>query len=215
MRTFILLVLAIAQYQVHGQKFATIKKQLESGTVNPIEYCNKNKLNYRIDTVQIKNTSYFESIVDSISYKGKVGKVYGSFENGKYMVQVLGKVNNYFTRMKRIGFDTANRKYSFALADSLSNAALQKIRTKERKFEEIARLYNTNYGFGTDGDMGYCAVGSLVPELETKIKKSKTGDVFKFWSNQGASLIKIVDKGKQDVGFVLLLVINLIDKKNS
>jgi hypothetical protein len=63
--------------------------------------------------------------------------------------------------------------------------------------------------------MGYCALGSLVPALEAKIKKSKNGDVFKFWGNQGASLIKVVDKGKQDAGFVLLLIINLVDKKNS
>jgi hypothetical protein len=207
MRYLILTLLVLATQVSTAQTVTQLKKQLETVGTNPFDVLKKYKKKYRIDTVAVVNTTTFLSLQDSLAYKGKEGKCYGPYENGKYLVQVLGKANNTFNRLARCTFDTSF--YSYAMADSLSTVLLKRINAKERKFEDVAKLYNRNNGFGTSGDMGYCASGSLIPLLEKEIKKRKKGEVFKMWSDQGADLIKIVDKGKVDVGYALLLIITL------
>jgi hypothetical protein len=189
------------------QKFETVKKQLEQINTNPIETCKKLKYTYRIDTIQISNITYFNSFQDSLCYRGKLGKVYGPYDNGKYAVQILLTAPNNYTRIKRINFDTSSMSKN--LADTISNRVLKQITTKQRTFEEMALLYNKNEGFGTSGDLGFCARGTLQPALEKKIANTKVGGTFKYWSTQGVDLVKVVQKDKVDKGFALLLVVSL------
>ena len=206
----IILLACLSCSNSFAQKFETVKKRLEIKGENPIDICKKLKYKYRLDTVVITNTSYFNSVQDSLSYKGKVGNVYGPYDNGKYAVQLLLTAPNTFTRLKRINFDTSSMSKN--LADTMSNKVLKKIEKKERTFEEMAKLYNKNEGFGTSGELGYCAKGTLQPSLEKLIAKTKQGSVFKYWGNQGVDLIKVIDKDKTDKGYGLLLVVTLNEK---
>ncbi|MEO7487580.1 MAG: hypothetical protein ABIU77_10785, partial [Ferruginibacter sp.] len=87
---------------VKSQSISQIKKVLDT-TSDPIGYVKyRLKKKYKIDTVTVMSTTSFLGLADSLAYKGKIGKVYGPFKGGNYLVKVLAKVPNTFYHVSHI-----------------------------------------------------------------------------------------------------------------
>jgi hypothetical protein len=170
---------------------------------NPVAYVREVlKKKYKIDTVSIINTTYFAGIADSLAYKGKQGKVYGPIEK-KYLVQIIGRAPNSFTRLSQVYLDTS--LFTRRIADSLANSIIERIQTQQASFEDMALTYSMGGEATSKGDLGWMARGSLVPELEKEISRHNKGEVFKVWSRTGVHVIKKVSDAKEDTGFALML----------
>ncbi len=170
---------------------------------NPVAYVREVlKKKYRLDTVIILNTSQFRGVADSLAYKGTLRKVYGPLEK-KYLVQVLGKAPNTFTRVSQIFIDTAT--FTRRIADSLATNIILRIKEGSASFEDLAQAYSMGGEAATKGDLGWIASGSVLPEIEKELTRRKKGEVFKVWSRTGVHVIKRTADPKQDTGFALLL----------
>src|SRR5687768_2340052 len=118
----------------YGQKMtiAQMKAGLEKAT-NPIGYVKQVlKKQYKLDTITVSNATHFSGVADSIAYKGKERKVYGPLDK-KYLVQVLGKAPNTFTRVSQIFIDTSI--FTRRIADSLANNIIDRINNGSTSFE--------------------------------------------------------------------------------
>jgi hypothetical protein len=160
------------------------------------------KKKFVIDTVPVMHIGNFGGLPDSLAYHGKVGKVYGPYDRGKVLVQILGKAPNTFNRIGQIFLDTAvfSRKFS----DSLANSIISRIQTGSATFEQMAQTYSMGGEAAIKGDLGWVAAGAMKPAIEREISKRKKGDVFKVWSSTGLHIIKKADT-KQDNGFALMM----------
>ena len=69
----------------------------------------------------------------------------------------------------------------------------------------MARVYAMDGSGPKEGELGWRARGTLIPQLETAILKHKKGELFKTYSPYGLHIINMKDSPKQDIGFVLLL----------
>ena len=111
---------------VKSQSINQIKKELDT-TQDPIGYVKfKLKKKYTIDTVTVMSTSSFMGIADSLAYNGKIGKVYGPFKSGNYLIKVLAKVPNTFYHVGHILIDTS--AFSKKFADSLGSNIIKRIK---------------------------------------------------------------------------------------
>jgi hypothetical protein len=181
---------------------AQMKAGMEKA-VNPVAYVREVlKKKYKIDTVAVSNASRFIGLADSLAYTGKERKVYGPYEK-KYLVQVLGKAPNTFNRISQIFIDTA--VFTQRMADSLSSSIFQQIQSRQVSFEDMAQAYSMGGEAATKGDLGWIALGSIVPEIEKELARRKKGELFKVWSRTGVHIIKKTGDPKQDTGFALLL----------
>ena len=107
-----------------SQSVTQIKKVLDT-TSDPIGFVKfVLKKKYKIDTVTVMSTTSFMGLADSLAYKGKIGKVYGPFKGGNYLIKVLAKVPNTFYHVSHILIDTAT--FSRKFADSLAGRLLRK-----------------------------------------------------------------------------------------
>ena len=188
---------------VNAQKMtiAQMKVNIEKAP-NPVAYVRDVlKKKYKLDTITIANSTNFSGIADSLAYKGKQRKVYGPYD-GKYLVQILGKAPNEFTRISQIFIDTST--ITLRIADSLANNIISRLRTGA-SFEDMAQSYSMGGEARTKGDLGWIARGSIMPEIEKEIKRHKKGEVFRLWSRTGLHIIKRTSEPKEDAGFVLLL----------
>ena len=199
----IILFLVLAPI-VKSQSLAQIKKELDT-TKDPIGYVKyKLKKRFKIDTVTVISTTSFLGIADSLAYKGKIGKVYGPFQGGKYLLKVLAKVPNTFYHVRHILIDTAI--FSRKFADSLANNMIQKIKTDSSTFQSMARTYsNDNVSANKGGDLGWFIRGAMLPQLDAAIAAHKKGEIFKVWTAAGLHVVTINDTPKKDNGFALLL----------
>ena len=199
----IILFLVLAPI-VKSQSLAQIKKELDT-TKDPIGYVKyKLKKRFKIDTVTVISTTSFLGIADSLAYKGKIGKVYGPFQGGKYLLKVLAKVPNTFYHVSHILIDTAI--FSRKFADSLANNMIQKIKTDSSTFQSMARTYsNDNVSANKGGDLGWFIRGAMLPQLDAAIAAHKKGEIFKVWTAAGLHVVTINDNPKKDNGFALLL----------
>jgi len=200
----ILLFFILVSNLVYSQSLATIKKQLDT-TSDPIGYVKyKIKKKYRIDTVTVVSTSNFIGLADSIAYKGKVGKVYGPFKGGNYLLKVLAKVPNTFYHVSHILIDTS--AFSTRFADSLAGNIIKRISTDSSSFQSMARTYSAdNASASRGGDLGWFIRGVMLQQLDDAISKHKKGDLFKVWTPAGLHVVTILDNPKKDHGFALLL----------
>ena len=188
---------------VNAQKMtiAQMKVNIEKAP-NPVAYVRDVlKKKYKLDTITIANSTNFSGIADSLAYKGKQRKVYGPYD-GKYLVQILGKAPNEFTRISQIFIDTST--ITLRIADSLANNIISRLRAGA-SFEDMAQSYSMGGEARTKGDLGWIARGSIMPEIEKEIKRHKKGEVFRLWSRTGLHIIKRTSEPKEDAGFVLLL----------
>ena len=150
------------------------------------------------------SSTTFLGIADSIAYKGKIGKVYGPFKGGNYLLKVIAKVPNTFYHVSHILIDTAI--FSPKFADSLANSIIRRIRSDSSTFESMARTYSADRPTAyRAGDLGWFIRGAMLPQLDAAIASHKKGDVFKVWTRAGLHVVTINDNPKQDHGFALLL----------
>ena len=190
--------------QVKSQSINQIKKELDT-TIDPIGYVKfKLKKKYTIDTVTVMSTSSFMGIADSLAYNGKIGKVYGPFKGGNYLIKVLAKVPNTFYHVSHILIDTS--AFSKKFADSLGSTIIKRIKSGNSSFSTMASTYSIDhYSALRGGDLGWFIRGAMLPQLDQAIAKHKKGDLFKVWTPAGLHVVTIRDNPKQDNGFALLL----------
>jgi parvulin-like peptidyl-prolyl isomerase len=189
---------------VKSQSINQIKKELDT-TQDPIGYVKyKLKKKYTIDTVTVMSTSSFMGIADSLAYNGKIGKVYGPFKSGNYLIKVLAKVPNTFYHVSHILIDTS--AFSKKFADSLGSNIIKRIKSGNSSFPSMASTYSIDhYSALRGGDLGWFIRGAMMPQLDQAIAKHKKGDIFKVWTSAGLHVVTILDNPKKDNGFALLL----------
>lgn len=143
-------------------------------------------------------------LADSLAYKGKVGKVYGPYKKGNYLIKILAKVPNTFYHVSHILIDTAIFKRAFA--DSLADNLIQRIESDSTSFASMARTYSADNGSSSEGgDLGWFIRGAMLPQLDKAIASHKKGDIFKVWTPAGLHVVTITDNPKKDNGFALML----------
>jgi len=209
MKKIVALVLWIAACQcVVAQKLTTAQMKINlEAAPNPIAYARDVlKKQYKIDTIIVLNSTHFSGLADSLAYHGKIKKVYGPYEK-KFLVQVLAKLPNTFTRISQVFIDTSI--FSRRIADSLANSIVDRIQKGTASFEDMAQTYSMGGEGATKGDLGWIARGSIIPEIGKELAKRKKGDVFKVWTKAGVHVIKKVSDPKEDTGFALMLRVML------
>ena len=205
MKQLTILILVLISYDAIAQKksISQIKADLQK-TPNPIAYVRDTlKKRYKFDTIMVARIRNYSSIADSLAYHGQVKKVYGPYDNGKILVQVLAKLPNTFYRVGQIFLDTSVFRKRFA--DSIGNVIIQKIQNKTATFEDLAQTYSMGGEGMTKGDLGWVAKGVMIPEVEKEIARHKKGDVFKVWTKAGLHIIRKTENAKQDHGVALMM----------
>lgn len=202
-----LFLLFLISLSASAQKMsiAQMKSELEKSPNSPLYAKQVLKKRFKIDTVVVARTSHFNSLADSLAYKGQLKKVYGPYgqPGEKFLVQVLAKAPNTFLRISQIFIDTS--VFRMKLADSLGNSILSKISKGTDSFERLAQAYSMGGESSTQGDLGWIALGVLMPQIEKEVMKRKKGEVFKVWTSNGLHIIKKTDEPKKDNGFALLM----------
>ncbi|UEG49940.1 peptidyl-prolyl cis-trans isomerase [Ferruginibacter lapsinanis] len=203
-KLLLLFVFSSIYITVFCQQIAVIKKELET-TPDPIGYVKyKLKKKFKIDTVTVVTTTNFVGISDSIAYKGKLGKVYGPFKKGNYLLKVLAKLPNTFYHVSHIVLDTSTFNVKFA--NNLADTIIAKIKTGRAGFDNMALTYSSDHASSTKGgDLGWFIRGIMLPQLDEAIAAHKKGDIFKVWTDVGLHIVTIKDNPKKDDGFALLL----------
>ncbi len=204
MKHVIFLFSFVLSQSMNAQKMtvAQMKAGMEKAA-NPVAYVREIlKKKYKIDTVAVMSTTQYQGIADSLAYKGKQGVVYGPYEK-KYLVMILGKAPNTFSRISQIFIDTST--FRRRIADSLANSIVQRIKAGTTTFEDMSQAYSMGGEGRSKGDLGWIARGSIMPEIEKEIAIHKKGEVFKVWSRTGVHIVKKTADAKEDTGFAFLL----------
>jgi parvulin-like peptidyl-prolyl isomerase len=188
---------------------AEIKKDIENASNSPLYVKDILKKKFKLDTIVVTRTSQFNSLADSLAYTGVLKKVYGPFnmKGQKFLVQILARLPNTFYRISQIYIDTSIFRYR--IADSIGNAILNKLKNHPGSFEQLAQTYSMGGQSANRGDLGWVAKGSVIPAMDKQLVKSKKGDVFMFWSDNGLHIIKVTEAPKQDNGVALMMRIFL------
>jgi len=207
-KIFVILIL-LSSISVSAQKktISQIKKEMEASPNPPLYVKDTLKKKFRFDTVAVMRTKPFMGLPDSLAYHGKIKKVYGPYDNGKVLVQILAKLPNNFNRISQIFLDT--KVYLKKNADSIADEIIAKIKDSRSTFEEMAQVWSMGGEEFTKGDLGWIAVGALVPEIERELKKRKKGEIFKVSTVNGVHIIKKTADTKQDTGFALMMRVQL------
>jgi len=210
MRIFTLLIITLCFCQLGRSQpldIPKVKTELEKAT-EPIAYVKTTlKKKYKIDTIAVYKLSHFMGIADSLAYHGKVKKVYGPFPGENILVQILGKAPNLFYRARQILIDTSVFKKK--VADSIATNIIKKLKSGTADFESMNRVYSPRNAVVSDGDLGWTARGSIIPQLEKPILAHKKGDIFKVWTKFGLHIIQVTETAKEDTGFAMMLRIFL------
>lgn len=205
------LVLIFSSLTVFSQKMTTtqMKAELEKSPNPPLYVKDILKKKFKLDTVVVTRTTRFNSLADSLAYKGKIKKVYGPYSQpgGRFLVQILAKLPNTFYRVSQIFIDTSVFRYR--IADSIGKSIIRRISNKEDNFEHLAQTYSMGGEATTKGDLGWVAKGTLMPQIEKELVKHKKNEVFSIWTVNGLHIIKETADPKQDDGIALMMRIFL------
>jgi hypothetical protein len=200
--TFLIIIYAVSA-SAQKKTISQMKLEIEKSTNSPLYVKDVLKKKFKIDTVAILRTRQFNGLFDSLGYHGKVGKVYGPYAKGKVLMQVLAKAPGSFNRVSQIFLDTS--VFSRKFADSLATNIISEIQRGETSFEEMAQIYSMGGEGLTKGDLGWIAVGALLPPLEKELTKRKKGEIFKVWTANGVHIIRKTENPKQDHGYALIM----------
>ncbi len=183
-----------------------MKAELEKSPNSPLYVKDILKKKFRLDTVMVTRTAHFNSLADSLAYKGVIKKVYGPYhiQGIRFLVQVLAKLPNTFYRISQIYIDTSVFRYR--IADSIGKSILARVSNKEDDFGHLAQTYSMGGEASTQGDLGWVAKGVLVPTIEREVERRKKGDVFIVWTSNGMHIIKKTEDPRQDNNGVALLM---------
>jgi hypothetical protein len=211
LKFFCLIVLIINFLHGYSQPktMAEIKTELEKSPNSPLYVKEILKKKFKLDTIIVTRTTHFNSVADSLAYKGSIRKVYGPFtmKGQKFLVQILARLPNTFYKISQIFIDTSVFRYR--IADSIGNSILSKLKNHQDSFEHLAQTYSMGGESSTQGDLGWVARGSIIPAIDKQLAKAKKGDVFMVWSSNGLHIIKLTDGPKQDNGVALMMRIFL------
>jgi hypothetical protein len=211
LKFFYLIVLIINFLHGYSQPktMAEIKTELEKSPNSPLYVKEILKKKFKLDTIIVTRTTHFNSLADSLAYKGSIRKVYGPFtmKGQKFLVQILARLPNTFYKISQIFIDTSVFRYR--IADSIGNSILSKLKNHQDSFEHLAQTYSMGGESSTQGDLGWVARGSIIPAIDKQLAKAKKGDVFMVWSSNGLHIIKLTDGPKQDNGVALMMRIFL------
>lgn len=196
------MIVIAANVTAQKKTIAQIKMELEKSTNPPLYVKQVLKKKFILDTVVVMRTDQFISLPDSLAYTGKIKKVYGPYDNGKVLVQILAKLPNTFNRISQIFIDTA--VFTQRKADSLANDIITRIKNGSASFEDMASVWSMGGEAVTRGDIGWVASGALLPEMERELRKRKKGEVFKVWTKTGVHIVRKTNI-KQDTGFALMM----------
>lgn len=201
----VVLFLLLGSASAFAQKktVAQIKAELEKATNSPLYVKDVLKKKFVIDTIVIRSTQRFIGLPDSLAYHGKLRKVYGPYSNGKMLVQILAKAPTAFNHPAQIFLDTAIFPKRFA--DSLSDNIIMRIKQGTATFEDMAQTYSMGGEAATKGDLGWVAMGTLIPQIEKELARRKKGDIFKIWTANGVHIIRKLDEAKEDHGYALMM----------
>src|SRR5882724_11042146 len=113
--TMVSVILFLISIGTSAQKMsiAQMKEGLEKTPNAPLYAKEVLKKRFKIDTIIITKTRLFNSLADSLGYKGQLKKVYGPYgePGNKFLVQVLAKAPNTFYRISQIFIDTSILRY--------------------------------------------------------------------------------------------------------
>src|SRR5207237_4946391 len=126
------------------------------------------KKKFQLDTVPIMRTTNFRGLPDSLGYHGKTGKVYGPYDHGKILVQILAKAPGTFNHVGQIFLDTT--VFSRHFADSLADNIISRVQNGTATFEDMAQTYSMGGEAVTKGDLGWVAVGGMIPQIEQELR---------------------------------------------
>ncbi|HTE23438.1 peptidylprolyl isomerase [Flavitalea sp.] len=209
MRIFLIGFLLMFTGFAFAQKktIAQLKSELEKSTNPPLYVKDVLKKKFILDTVLIFSTTQFGGVRDSIAYRGKVGKVYGPYDKGRVLVQVLAKSMGSFNRVSQIFLDTSI--YTKRFADSLAGSIMKRVSTGTATFEDMVMTYSTGPELAKRGDLGWLAAGSMLPAIEKEMAKRKKGEIFKVWTASGVHILQKTQNPKQDIAAALIMRILL------
>ena len=202
----IFLIIGITGF-AQTKSMSQLKADIEKSGNSPLYVKDVLKKKFKLDTVPIQRTSNFKGLADSLAYHGKVGKVYGPYEKGKILVQILAKAPNTFNHIGQIFLDIT--VFSRHFADSLADNIISRINAHTTTFEQMAQTYSMGGEAVTKGDLGWIARGGMIPQIEDELSKRKKGDVFKVWTPNGVHIIRKTDDSKEDAGYALMMRIFL------
>jgi hypothetical protein len=204
---FMLLLTFLLSSSLKAQQMSVsqMKSELEKSPNSPLYVKDVLKKKFKIDTVVVARPHMFNSLADSLAYTGRLRKVYGPYtQSGKrFLVQVLAKAPNTFFHLSQIFIDTS--VFLPRIADSIGNAIVQKLQSHSDTFEHLAQTYSMGGEGRTQGDLGWVAEGTLIPQIERELLRRKKGEVFKVWSGNGLHIVKKTEDDKKDTGFALLM----------
>ncbi|MHA4844275.1 peptidylprolyl isomerase [Flavitalea antarctica] len=207
MKPGILLVTFLCLLTVTGnaqkKTVAQLKSELEKSSNPPLYVKDVLKKKFILDTVVIFSTTQFGGVRDSLAYRGKIGKVYGPYDKGRVLVQVLAKSMGNFNRVSQIFLDTSI--YTKRFADSLAGSIMQRVSSGAASFEDMVMTYSTGPELARKGDLGWLATGSMLPAIEKEMTKRKKGEIFKVWTASGVHILQKTQNPKQDVAAALLM----------
>ncbi|MBO9633857.1 MAG: peptidylprolyl isomerase [Chitinophagaceae bacterium] len=186
---------------------AQMKTAIEQSGNGPLYVKDVLKKKFKLDTIIVRRTWGFLGLADSLAYHGEINKVYGPYDKGKFLVQVLAKNPNLFNHIGQIYIDTAVLMPK--VADSLADNIMQRIREGSTSFEEMAVLWSMGGEAATRGDIGWVAMGAMIPEIEKELKKRKKGEIFKVWTKAGLHIIRKTDNPEEKDGYALMMRIFL------
>ena len=202
---FILLIINALSGFSQAKNITLIKSEIEKSPNSPLNVKDVLKKKFKLDTVVVTRTTHFNSLSDSLAYRGVIRKVYGPYtmQGQKFLVQILDRLPNTFYKISQIFIDTSVFRYR--IADSIGNSILNKLKNHQDSFENLAQTYSMGGESVTRGDLGWVAQGSIIPAIDKQLARSKKGDVFMIWSASGLHIIKLTDGPKKDNGIALMM----------
>ena len=104
-----------------SRTMAEMKSDIEKSPNSPLYVKDILKKKFKLDTVIVTRTTHFNSLADSLAYRGVLKKVYGPFtvQGQKFLVQILARLPNTFYKISQIFIDTSVFRYR--IADSIGN----------------------------------------------------------------------------------------------
>ncbi|NML23287.1 hypothetical protein HHL16_20580 [Pseudoflavitalea sp. G-6-1-2] len=184
-----------------------MKTAIEQSGNSPLYVKDVLKKKFKLDTIIVRRTWGFLGLADSLAYHGKINKVYGPYDKGKFLVQILAKNPNMFNHIGQIYLDTS--VFAPKVADSVATSIINRVKEGSASFEDLAVTYSMGGESATQGDLGWIAVGAMIPEIEKELKKRKKGEIFKVWTAAGLHIIRKTDDPEEKDGYALMMRIFL------
>lgn len=99
-------------------------------------------------------------------------------EKGKILYKVIQKKTGFSYKANIMEFNS--NKTTIAEINSLRSFIMKGLKSKEHKFENLARVYSSHKTAKTGGDLGWTKAGTFSKRFEKAIADKRVGQVFSF-----------------------------------